>query len=117
MKVKKFKITKTLEQIWEAQHIIKIIIKRKSNQGEIRNDKTDGAVAQFIEKKYSSRYEAEKFELEEKVAKAEKVAKLEGTPSFKKNKVQLPLSTNTYWKIKHHDDVTRQSKESELSIR
>ena len=76
MKVKKFKITKTLEQIREAQHIIK----RKSNQGEIKNDKTDGAVAQFIEKKYSSRYEAEKFELEEKVAKAEKVAKLEGTP-------------------------------------
>ena len=74
------------------------------------------AVVQFIEKKYSGRYEAEKLVLEEKVAKAEKVAKLEGTPSFGKNKIQLPPSGNTYWKIKHHDDVTRQSKKSELSI-
>lgn len=50
----------------------------------------------FIEKKHSSRYQAEKLKLEEKIKSRAKV----------RNNKWLPLSGATYWEIKHDDDIT-----------
>ena len=51
--------------------------------------------------------------MKKRLVSQKKVSKLEQTPSFGKNKVQLTSPAITYWEIKHHNNVTQHDLKSE----